>query len=89
MLDKRGGSHRQKAGGAPRGGRSRGLQSYKTRVRIPHSTLISDVCLPLSVWGRGGGRCGKRIEPLLICSDPCAEDPSKYSLHNALKMTLK
>lgn len=54
MLDKRGGSHRQKAGGAPRGGRSLGLQSYKTRVRIPHSTLISDVCLPLSVWGRGG-----------------------------------
>lgn len=35
------------------------------------------------------GMCRKRIEPLLICADPSAEDPSNYSLHNALKTTRK
>lgn len=57
------------------------------RPMFEFSTLPSSaMCAFLSLFGAG---CGKRIEPLLICADPCAEDPSNYSLHNARKTTLK
>lgn len=55
MLDKRGGSHRQKAGGAPRGGRSLGLQSHIRHVFESPTLPSSAMCAFLSLFGGGGG----------------------------------